>query len=88
MEIELDEWRLPGLQSAVSQFHQPIQEAIAKRDEAQMELGKLQGLYHNENENLKEVKNRLGERRRELSRLIYEATPHTAGLRQPMQMGR
>jgi chromosome segregation ATPase len=84
LELELDESRLPGLQLEVGTFHQPIQEAIAKRDAATLELGQLQGQYHSVNEDLREVRIRIGERRRELERLIYEATPKPPGLRQPL----
>ena len=59
----------------VSEFHEPIREAIAKRDAAVLELGKVQGLYHAANENLREVKIRIGEQKRELDRLIYLANP-------------
>jgi chromosome segregation ATPase len=73
--LQLYEERLPGLQSEVDKFHEPIQEAIAKRDAAVLELGKVQGSYHAANENLREVKIRIGEQKRELDRLIYLANP-------------
>jgi len=82
-ELELDELRLPELQTEVAKFHSPIAEAIARRDEAVLALGKLQGNYHSANEDLREVRNRIGERKRELARLIYETTPKS-GLRQPL----
>ncbi len=37
--LQLYEARMPELQSKVSEFHEPIQEAIAKRDAAVLELG-------------------------------------------------
>jgi chromosome segregation ATPase len=83
-ELELDEMKLPGLQAEVGKFHEPIREAIAKRDAAILELGQLQGQYHGVNEDLREVRIRIGERKRELERLMYEATPKSPGLRQPL----
>jgi chromosome segregation ATPase len=73
--LQLYEERLPGLQSEVDKFHEPIQEAIAKRDAAVLELGKVQGSYHYANENLREVKIRIGEQKRELDRLVYLSNP-------------
>ncbi len=84
LELELDESRVPGLQAEVGKFHQPIQSAIAKRDAATLELGQLQGQYHSVNEDLREVRIRIGVRRRELARLIFEATPKPPGLCQPL----
>ena len=73
--LQLYEERLPELQSKVSEFHEPIQEAIAKRDAAVFELGKLQGAYHGASEDLRSVKIQIGEQKRELDRLIYLANP-------------
>jgi flagellar biosynthesis chaperone FliJ len=75
LHLQSDEQRLPELQSAAAKFYEPIQEAVAKRDAAALELGKLQGAYHEANEDLREVKIRIGERKRELQRLIYLANP-------------
>jgi chromosome segregation ATPase len=73
--LQLYEERLPALQSEVSEFHEPIREAIAKRDAAVLELGILQGEFHEANENLRDVKIQIGEQKRELDRLIYLANP-------------
>ncbi len=73
--LQLYEERLPELQSKVNNFHEPIEEAIAKRDAAVLELGILQGEFHGANENLREVKIQIGEQKRELDRLIYLANP-------------
>jgi chromosome segregation ATPase len=73
--LQLYESGLPALQSEVSEFHEPIREAIAKRDAAVLELGILQGEFHGANENLREVKIQIGEQKRELGRLIYLANP-------------
>ncbi len=83
--LQLDEERIPELQAEVGKFYEPIQEAIAKRDAAALELAKLQGVYHEVNENLREVKNRIGERKRELARLIYEANPTKSATRANLQ---
>ncbi len=73
--LQLYEERLPELQSKVNNFHEPIEEAIAKRDAAVLELGKIQGAYHEANEDLRSVKIQIGEQKRELDRLIYLANP-------------
>ncbi len=52
LHLQLDEERLPKLQADVGKFYEPIQEAIAKRDAAVLELGKLQGVSHGANEGL------------------------------------
>ncbi len=75
LHLQSDEQRLPELQSAAAKFNEPIQEAVAKRDAAVLELGKLQGAYHGANEDLREVKIRIGERKRELERFIFQANP-------------
>jgi chromosome segregation ATPase len=75
LHLQSDEERLPELQAEVGKFYEPIQEAIAKRDAAVLELGKLQGASLGAGEDLREVKNRIGERKRELQRLIYLANP-------------
>jgi septal ring factor EnvC (AmiA/AmiB activator) len=79
--LEADQERSAQLQTEVGKFYEPIQELIAKRDAAQLELAKMQGQYHGVNEDLRDVRIRVGERRRELERLIYEATPKPPGLR-------
>ncbi len=84
LHLQSDEERLPALQAEVGKFYEPIQEAIAKRDAAVLELGKLQGASLGASEDLRDVRIRVGERRRELERLIFEATPKPPGLRQPM----
>ncbi len=73
--LQLYEERLPELQSKVNNFHEPIEEAIAKRDAAVLELGKMQGASHEANEDLRDIKIRIGERKRELQKLIYLANP-------------
>ncbi len=75
LHLQSDEQRLPELQAEVGKFYEPIQEAVAKRDAAALELGKLQGAYHEANEDLREVKIRIGERKRELERFIFQANP-------------
>jgi peptidoglycan hydrolase CwlO-like protein len=74
LQLELDESRLPELQEAVSKFKEPIEEAVAKRDLAVLELGRLQGEYHQTNEDFRDLRMRVGERKRELSRLIHLAS--------------
>jgi chromosome segregation ATPase len=75
MQLESDEARLPLLEAKVSKFAEPIQDAVLKRDAAVLELGKLQGAYHTVNEDFRDLKIRVGERKRELGRLIYLANP-------------
>jgi flagellar biosynthesis chaperone FliJ len=75
LHLQSDEEKLPELQAAVNKFHEPIQEAIAIRDAAVLELGKVQDAYHGVNEDLRDVKIRVGERKRELQRLIHLANP-------------
>ncbi len=85
LHLQSDEQRLPELQSAAAKFYEPIQEAVAKRDAAALELGKLQGAYHEANEDLREVKIRIGERKRELERFIYLANPAKGTARPNLQ---
>ncbi len=86
--LESDQERSAQLQKEVGKFFEPIQELIQKRDAAQLELAKMQGQYHGVNEDLRDVRIRIGERRRELERLIFEATPKPPGLRSLQNMGR
>ncbi len=71
--LRRDELRLPELHAEVGRFYEPIQEAIAKRDAAVLELGKLQGASHAANEDLREAKTRTGERRRSIESLLAQA---------------
>ncbi len=75
LELQADEAKLPELQAAVAEFHEPIQEAIAERDLAVLKLGRMQGASHEANEDLRDIKIRIGERKRELQKLIYLANP-------------
>ncbi len=75
MQLESDRERLPLLEARVSKFAEPIQDAVLKRDAAVLELGKLQGEYHTVNEDFRDLNRRIGERTRELARLIHMANP-------------
>jgi uncharacterized coiled-coil DUF342 family protein len=75
LQLESDQERLPLLQAEVAKFTEPIQAAIVKRDAAVLELNKLQGAYHSVNEDYRDLNRRVGERRRELDRLIHMANP-------------
>jgi chromosome segregation ATPase len=75
MQLEADSERLPVLQAKLSKFTEPIQDAILKRDAAVLELNKLQGAYHAANEDFRDLNRRIGERSRELARLIHLANP-------------
>jgi flagellar biosynthesis chaperone FliJ len=85
LHLQLDEERLPALQAEVDKFYEPIQEAIAKRDAAALELAKLQGAYHEANEDFRDVRIRIGERKRELERFIYQANPAKGNARPNLQ---
>jgi chromosome segregation ATPase len=88
-QIEADELRLPELQARTKEFFEPIAELIKKRDAAQLELAKMQGAYHSVNEDAREISRRIGERRRELSKLIHFATPQGQAFRvMPNMSGR
>jgi uncharacterized membrane protein (DUF106 family) len=73
--LESDKERLPVLQEKVSKFAEPIAAAVLKRDTAVLELNKLQGAYHTANEDFRDLRIRIGQRTRELERLIYMANP-------------
>jgi uncharacterized membrane protein (DUF106 family) len=85
MQLEADQERLPVLQAKLSKFAEPIQDAVLKRDAAVLELNKLQSEYHAANEDFRDLRIRVGERSRELARLIHMANPareiHGANLR-------
>ncbi len=75
MLLESDSARLPVLQAKVSKFTEPIQAAVLKRDAAVLELNNLQGEYYGVNEDFRDLRIRIGERTRELARLIHLANP-------------
>jgi uncharacterized membrane protein (DUF106 family) len=75
MQLEADQQRLPLLQAKVSKFAEPIQAAVLKRDAAVLELNNLQGEYYGVNEDFRDLRIRIGERSRELARLIHAANP-------------
>jgi uncharacterized membrane protein (DUF106 family) len=73
--LESDQQRLPILQEKASKFAEPIAAAVLKRDAAVLELNKLQGAYHSVDEDRRDLNRRIGERTRELARLIHMANP-------------
>jgi uncharacterized membrane protein (DUF106 family) len=75
MQLEADSERLPVLQAKLHKFAEPTQAAVLKRDAAVLEFNKLQAEYYTANDDLRELRIRIGERTRELSRLIHEANP-------------
>jgi chromosome segregation ATPase len=75
MRLEADQERLPLLETKLSKFREPIEAAVLKRDAAVLELNKLQGAYHAANEDFRDLRIRVGERSRELARLIHMANP-------------
>ncbi len=75
LQLESDQERLPVLQAKVSKFAEPIEAAVLKRDAAVLELNNLQGEYYGVNEDFRDLRIRIGERTRELARLIYLANP-------------
>jgi peptidoglycan hydrolase CwlO-like protein len=75
LQLESDEARLPLLQAEVRKFTEPIETAVLKRDAAVLELNKLQGEYHTANEDFRDLRIRIGERSRELARLIHMSNP-------------
>ncbi len=75
MQLEADQARLPLLQANVRNFAEPIQAAVLKRDAAVLELNELQAKYYAADEDSRDLNRRIGERSRELARLIHEANP-------------
>jgi uncharacterized membrane protein (DUF106 family) len=75
LQLEADQERLPLLQEKISKFAEPIPAAVSKRDAAVLELNQLQDQYRTANEDLRDLNRRIGERRRELDRLIHMANP-------------
>ncbi len=73
LHLQLDESRIPELQAEAAKFYEPIQEEIRKRDAAVLALAKLQGAASGANEDLREIKNRIGERRRSIDLLLAQA---------------
>lgn len=75
MELEADQERLPVLQAKLSKFAEPTQAAVLKRDAAVLEFNELQAEHYAANDDLRELRIRIGGRKRELDRLIHEANP-------------
>jgi chromosome segregation ATPase len=75
LQLEADQERLPLLEAQVAKSAEPIEAAVLKRDAAVLELNKLQGAYHTANEDFRDLRIRVGERTRELARLIHLANP-------------
>jgi uncharacterized membrane protein (DUF106 family) len=75
MLLESDSARLPLLQAKVSKFADPIEAAVLKRDAAVLELNELQAEYYTADEDRRDLNRRIGERRRELGRLIHLSNP-------------
>ncbi len=79
MLLESDQQRIPILEEKLTKTTEPIEEAILKRDAAVLELNKLQAAYYAAREDFRDLNRRIGERTRELERLIYMANPREIG---------
>ncbi len=75
MLLESDQQRLPVLKARIAKFAEPIPAAVLKRDAAVLELNKLQDQYRTADEDFRDLRLRIGQRTRELERLIYMANP-------------
>jgi chromosome segregation ATPase len=75
MELQADQERVPVLRAKLNQSTEPIEAAILKRDSAVLELNKLQAQHYAADDDVRELNRRIGERSRELARLIHEANP-------------
>jgi chromosome segregation ATPase len=75
LQLQSDQERLPVLKAKVSKFAEPIPGAVLKRDAAVLELNKLQDQYRTADEDFRDLRLRIGQRTRELERLIYMANP-------------
>ncbi len=75
LQLQADEERLPALQSELLKFAEPTQAAVLKRDAAVLEFNELQAEHYAANDDLRELRIRIGQRKRELDRLIHEANP-------------
>jgi hypothetical protein len=77
MQLQADEQQLPLRKANVRNFAKPIEAAVLKRDAAVLELNELQAKYYAADEDCRDLNRRIGERSRELARLIHEANPST-----------
>jgi uncharacterized coiled-coil DUF342 family protein len=77
LQLQADEVRLPVLQAKLLKFAEPTQAAVLKRDAAVLEFNKLQDEHNVANDDLRDLSRRIGQRKRELDRLIHEANPAT-----------
>ncbi len=77
LQLQADEERLPVLRAKLLNFAAPTQAAVVKRDAAVLEFNALQAQHNVANDDLRDLSRRIGQRKRELDRLIYEANPAT-----------
>jgi hypothetical protein len=77
LQLQADEERVPVLQAKLLKFAGPTQAVVLKRDAAVLEFNKLQDEHNVANDDLRELNRRIGARKRELDRMIYEANPAT-----------
>jgi chromosome segregation ATPase len=75
LQLEADKARLPVLRAKVAKSTEPLEAAILKRDAAVLELNELQAEYYTADEDCRDLNRRIGERTRELARLIHMANP-------------
>ncbi len=71
--LERDELRLPSLQNAVAELAKPIPEMQKKIAEMQREFNIASGNVSNANENLRQTKLEISERKREIETLLSQA---------------
>ncbi len=77
LQLQADEERVPVLQAKLLKFAGPTQAVVLKRDAAVLEFNALQAQHNVANDDLRELNRRIGQRKRELDRMIHEANPAT-----------
>jgi chromosome segregation ATPase len=73
LHLARDEKRLPGLEDEARKLSEPISELQARLQAAQLELNLAGGAQRNAAQNVKDVKQRVAERKREIEALLYQA---------------
>jgi chromosome segregation ATPase len=73
LQLKRDESRLPDLQDAARKLSEPISELQARLQAAQLELNLAGGAQRDAEQNVKDLRIRIGERKRSVEALLHEA---------------
>jgi chromosome segregation ATPase len=86
LRLQLNEEKLPILKEAVQKAAEPIERLMAEYKAAELALNRARGAIAAAEANVKDVNWRIGEQKRELAKMIYDANPKPKANQMPSSL--